>query len=124
MKKRYSCFVMALVLMFSLCISFVTTIHAASVHTVSSAQELFDLANRVNSGENFSNVKVVLAADIDLNDAVINQEDGSLLEGDLLSGLQSVQMSIPLPAPLTERAILFPVCISMTLRPNLLACLA
>ena len=82
MKKRWICFLLAAALTLSLCGGFGVCVHAASVHTVSTAEELYDLAERVNSGENFSNVKVVLAADIDLNDAVINKEDGSVLEGD------------------------------------------
>lgn len=70
--------------MVSLCNGFCFQAEAASVHTISTAQELFDLAERVNSGEEFSNVKVVLTNDIALNDAVIHPEDGSLLEGELI----------------------------------------
>lgn len=83
--KRSISSLLVIALLMSICAGFTISAGAASVYTVSTAEELFELADRVNSGEDFSNVKVVLTNDISINDSVINPEDGSVLEGEFVS---------------------------------------
>ena len=85
MMKKWISFILSIATMLSLCVGFSYGVDAASIYTVSTAEELYELADRVNSGEDFSNVKVVLADDIVLNEAVINPEDGSVVEGEFIS---------------------------------------
>ena len=80
--KRVLSLLLAAVMVFGICGNFVFPAAAASIHTVSNVEELYELADRVNSGEDFSNVKVVLTDDIVINEAVIDPEDGSLMEGE------------------------------------------
>lgn len=82
MKKSCISLVIAAALVLSVFIGVPFRASAASVYTVSNAEELFELAQQVNSGVDFTDVKVVLTADISLNDVIINPEDGSLIEGD------------------------------------------
>lgn len=55
-------------------------VSAASTLTISSADELQELAKNVNDGDNYSGVTVTLAADISLNGRIVDQ-NGALKDG-------------------------------------------
>lgn len=79
MKKRFFSLLLALVMVFSLV--GVIPASAASNYYIENAEDLKAFAAAVNAGEDFSQVKVVLTADIVLNEGLVDQ-DGNLLKED------------------------------------------
>lgn len=79
MKKR----LISLLLILALALSLLggVTVSAASNYYIGTAQELRDFAAAVNSGKSFVNKKVVLTADIVLNENLVDT-DGNLLNPD------------------------------------------
>lgn len=79
MKKRLLSLMLAVVMVFSLV--GVIPVSAASNYYIENAEELKAFAAAVNAGEDFSQVKVVLTADIVLNEGLVDEE-GNLLKED------------------------------------------
>lgn len=74
MKKRIMSMLIVLTMLFSI-FSGITLVNAASVYPISTLEQLEDLAEAVNNGNDFKNVKVVLTNDIIMNP--VTDEDGN-----------------------------------------------
>lgn len=81
MKKRVLSFLLSFAMLFGIVLGGAAHVEAASIYSVSTVEELKELAAKVNAGEDFSNVKVVLASDIALNEDVVDDE-GNLISED------------------------------------------
>ena len=80
MKKRLLSLMLAMVMVLTL-MGGALPVSAASNYYIENAEDLKEFAAAVNAGEDFSQVKVVLTADIVLNEELVD-EDGNLLKED------------------------------------------